>query len=731
MSAATFPRQDITETERNAKDKSHYKQCIDYAIDRFHNYGSARNAKIKRMYDGYNGVNSEAALKPYNFTYGNKRANKVKYIDYRLCRTMIDKVIGEQLEMPINGTVYTTNPDAKVRRLEEVSVLAGMHYARKEIEQLRNMVNVDVFNGMPIPEVAEGESVFSLMPKKSQNEAVMQTIIERQIDLLKMRVIYNMCCSDLTLTSGCFMKVGINEEGLVYSRSIPAEDAMYEESKRDPFLDRSPYIGEQRIMFLHDIITEYNPSKEIRDTLAAYASDTGTIPNDMFSRNYEMDNGVLGYRVYTIEWIGLETSYIKKYKDKDGNDREIIVSNEYFEENEKRINREIRNGKYVIEKRYKQALYEATRIGHDTYINMRKVKNIPTSWNNPTWTMRTYVGLLFNTVGGTRVSLKQMTEHIDKTYNMVMWQIRREMAKAKGKQIAFDLALLPRGYDLKTIFYNMSEEGVIVYNSSDEGNLSGKDGGNSNPFKEFDIGISQTVGVLIPLKIELERMAERITGITPDRMGDIKASSTAYGAQQSIAASRTITAPMFFYFNEFIERSLRLMCELTKISWGVLRPEKGDMVLGAEMQDFLMVTSDIAFDDYGFALADSSKEMRIREMIRAYMPQVLNANPELLPEVVEAELKNTVSEVIGVYRKAVNEVRKINAAAQQAEREAREAEAQIKNGAIVQASAQSANAQLASQGIKAVADVAKQGQKASDQMVLDMNNQAAQQSKRR
>jgi hypothetical protein len=112
------------------------------------------------------------------------------------------------------------------------------------------------------------------------------------------------------------------------------------------------------------------------------------------------------------------------------------------------------------------------------------------------------------------------------------------------------------------------------------------------------------------------------------------------------------------------------------------------MVLGAEMQDFLMVTSDIAFDDYGFALADSSKEMRIREMIRAYMPQVLNANPELLPEVVEAELKNTVSEVIGVYRKAVNEVRKINAAAQQAEREAREAEAQIKNGAIVQASSQ-------------------------------------------
>lgn len=724
-SVSSFPRQDIPESEKNAKGQKFFKDCIDYAVSRFLKNVGPRNAKIRRMYDRYNGINSPAATRPFDFTYGANKANVAKYIDYRLCRTMIDKVVGEQLEMPINGTVYTTNPEAKVRRLEEVSVLAGMHYARPQIEKLRGMVNVDIFNGMPMPEVPEGKSVFELMPKKSQNESVMQTIIQRQIDALKMRVIYNQCCSDLTLTSTSFLFMGINQEGLVYSRSILPEDAIYEESKRDPFLDRSPYLGEQRIMFSHDIISEFNPSKEVRDQLARYESDHSSIPSDLFSQNYEINDGILGFRVYTIEWIGLEISYLKRFKDKDGNDREIVVSSDYYEKNENKINREVKNGKYEIERRYKKVLYEATRIGHDIYLQMGKVKNIPTSWANPSWTMHRYVALLYNTIGGTRVSLKQLTEHIDHSYNLIMWQINRELVKAKGKYIVVDASLIPKGQTMKDVLYNVVQEGVLVVNSSDEGNVSGKDGSNTVPIKDYDLGVSQSLNVLIPLKQDLERMAERITGINPYRMGEIQASSTAYGAQQSIQASRTITAPMFFYFNEFIERSMRLMCELTKISWGILRPDKGDMVLGAEKLDYLQVTSDIAFDDYGYALADTTKEMRIREIIRAYMPQVLNANPELLPEVVEAELKDTISEAIGTYRKAIDEMRKIQAQQAAAAQEAAQAQAETKNSAIVEASQNSAQAQLASQGIKAMADVAKQGQKSADQAILDMNNQAA------
>jgi hypothetical protein len=558
MAASSFPRQDITESEKNAKDKQFYKDCVDYAVLRFQNYGATRHAKIRRRYDRYNGINTSAAMRPFNFTYGPDKANVAKYIDYRLSRTMLDKVVGEQLEMPINGTVYTTNPDAKVRKLEEVSVLAGMHYARPQIEKLRSMVNVDIFNGMPVPELKEGQSVFELMPKKSQNESVMQTIIERQIDALKMRVIYNQCCQDTVLTNTCFMKLGIDDEGLVYARSILPEDAIYEESKRDPFLDRSPFLGEHRIMFLHDIITEFNPSKDIRDRLALYETDHSAIPNDLFANNYEITDGILGFRVYTIEWIGLETSYIKRYKDQDGNDREIIVSNEYFEENQKKINREVKKGKYVIERRYKKVLYEATRIGHDIYVQMGKVKNIPTSWSNPSWTMRRYVALLYNTVGGTRVPLAQMTEHIDHSYNMVMWQINRELAKAKGNNVVYDKAFLPKGKTVKDVMYNMANESLLIIDSSDEGNVSGKEGVGSTGFKEIDLGVSQSISVLIPLKMDLERMVERITGITPDRMGDIKASSTAYGAQQSIQASRTITAPMFFYFNEFYAPDVRI-----------------------------------------------------------------------------------------------------------------------------------------------------------------------------
>src|ERR1044072_7411314 len=177
---ASFPRQDISENEKYQDDQKFFKDCIDYAVGRHNDRRKTRVPKIRRMGNGYNGINDERENAHLNKTYGPD--NIVKYIDYRLCRAKIDLIIGEQLQMPLNGTVYTTNPEARSQKLEDVSAIVGMHHAREQIDKLRGMVNVDVFNGMPLPEVPEGKTIFETMSPKLKNEMIMQIIMKQQVE---------------------------------------------------------------------------------------------------------------------------------------------------------------------------------------------------------------------------------------------------------------------------------------------------------------------------------------------------------------------------------------------------------------------------------------------------------------------------------------------------------------------------------------------------------------------
>ena len=139
---------------------------------------------------------------------------------------------------------------------------------------------------------------------------------------------------------------------------------------------------------------------------------------------------------------------------------------------------------------------------------------------------------------GIRVSLLEMLDDISFLYNVVMFQINRELAKAKGKAVAYDLAGLPKGQTVKDVMYNLTDDGLYLYNSSQEGNKIGRDVMVQGTIKEIDLGVSNTIAVLLPLKNELQLMADRLTGITEERQGQIAASSTVTNAQSNIVASQ-------------------------------------------------------------------------------------------------------------------------------------------------------------------------------------------------
>lgn len=656
------------------------KQCLDYPIYCFDNVRLPQIRKINKLYDDYNGVIDSRGLDYINKTYGNE--NTTKYIDYRLARPKIDLVQGEWLGRPLNSTVYTINKDARDAKLNDYELKLGMIHAAKEIDKLRNIVGVNVFDGMPIPSENDG-SALSTNNVKTKNEMTMQLILNDQIKRQDLKTKLSSNFRDVEIAAECFGKVYIDNHGDVVYREIDPRDAIFEEIDRDPFLLQSPYLGERRLMFIHDIISQFDLTDKQRKLLNEIGFNSASYISARENNQrkyYQLIEKKLALEVFSLEWYSFKPYHTKVIPDKKNPSnpfRKSIDAN-FYNENKSEIDKDVAKGKYTIETKLKKVIWEGTRIGNDIYVNLREKPNIIGSLDRPFDTTSSYTGMLFNTIDNIRISLQESLVNISRVYNMVMFQINRELAKSKGKIIAYDLAYLPKDKTLKDVMHAMTNDGIYYYNSAEDGNISGQKIEVNGAIKEFDLGVSATMQILLNLKIELQNTADKLSGINEERSGNIAASSTATAATLSQQASRTLTEPMFYMFNRFTENVFNRVAEYSKISWGILKPEQGAMIIGDDGVQFLRATKDLANDDYGVFLADGRKEMEIRNTIRQLSMAAVNSGELRIHDVAKFELEETLAGAIGVVEKGWKEVKAIAVQQQQAQAEAAQQQLETK-----------------------------------------------------
>lgn len=648
------------------------KECVNYPIFQYDNSRIAQILKINVLYDNYNGIVDSRGLDYINKTYGNE--NTTKYIDYRLARPKIDLVQGEWLARPLNSIVYTINKDARDAKLNDYEVKLGMIHASKEIDKLRNVVGVNVFDGMPIPD-EDKNGALTTNNIKTKNEMVMQLILNDQIKRQDLKTKLSSNFRDVEIAAECFGKVYIDNKGDVVYREIDPRDAIFEEIDRDPFLLQSPYMGERRLMFIHDIISEFNLKDKELESLNNIASNTSayiTGRQGDTRKYYQLIDKKLALEVFTIEWYSFKPFFTKVIQDKKNPETPFrkSIDVDYYYDNKDEIDKDVSKGKYIIETKYKKVIWEGTRIGNDIYTNLREKPNIIGSLDRPFDTTMSYTGMLYNTIDNVRISLQESLVNISRVYNMVMFQINRELAKSKGKTIAYDLAYLPKDKTLKDVMHAMTNDGIYYYNSAEDGNISGQKVEVNGAIREFDLGVSATMQILINLKLELQATADKLCGINEERSGNIAASSTATGAQLSQQASRTLTEPMFYMFGRFTENVFNRVAECSKISWGLLKPEQGAMIIGDDGVQFLRATKDLANDDYGVFISDGRKENEIRNTIRQLSMAAVNAGELRIHDVAKFELEDTLQGAINVVEKGWKEVKEIGAKQQQDKQQA-------------------------------------------------------------
>lgn len=665
--AKKFPRQDVREIDKNPK---WYAEHLDFAEDLLRN-SDEKTRKMDRMINGYNGVVNPASHKWLTETYG--KPNKNKYIDYRIGKSKIDILHGEWLKTPLNSTVRTVDMESMKAKEERQNILMGAAYARKEIATLREN-GIDPLEGMALPDPSASDFQDQINPK-DRNEIIMQRIVDAVIEELDLIEKFGDNFMDAELVARAFSQIVVNQKtGSIDLEPVDPRDMIAFEFQKDPFYEKSFLMGRREKVPVNEILLKYDLTdaqrqrlEEIRDNFSDYMN------RDECKGKYSLLNGQYVVDVIHIEWLGMAPKYKKRspktksqmsFSDRDDGVVELPLNPNYYEYNKNKADKNAKSNKQSIVTEWEEQVYEARRIGHrgsGLDIECRK-KPLIARDRDTGRPQLSYTGVIIKPVNGESISIQEVIENFSNLYNIVQYQIVREIGKVKGKAIGYDRIGLPKGEKVTDVLHRLANDSFIDYSSGGSSNTGGKDLPLDRVLREIDLGLSTSFTYLVQFKQDILMSLDIITGINNERVGDIRASSTATNAMSAVEASRTITEALFFYMHKYQEKVLTKIAETAKVVWGLYKPEKLRAILGTEDYQYIMESGGLAEASYKVHLTNGRVEKMIKDDLGMYVDAYANSKELRFLDVMNFKLAKSLTEAKASIEKGWNEVQRIRQA---------------------------------------------------------------------
>ena len=607
-------------------------------------YLSGRTKDI-RNYLIYNGqVNQQDysyITEQYGLTY------PARLVNYPIITPKIDLLVGEEIRRPLDMKVTTINKDAIIRKLDHkvaITMRALLQDIHDEFEQQQGVSIIEQGTGMPVPEDIETYMKYNY---REMVEETAQDGLEYVINRYNVKDIFKEGFRDLLVTGKEFYKVEI-KNGDPFVRRVDPRQIVFDASAHSDYIDEANWVGEERYMSVNEINDEYKDELTEEDLLELENMRNAYYNSDQYSEyNASFDWIDAGYgketriRVIQCEWKSLRAIKYKVSENKYDPNRPFrkIVKDTY----------KARKGE-VVEVKYVDDIWEATKIGGKILIRARRRSNQVRSVDDPGTTPLSYVGCIYNNTTGKSVSMVDLLDNIQMLYNIVIYQIELAMARSGGKAVVYDVSQLPTnaGMDIQTVLYHLKTDGIIPINSKDEGNQVSS----FNQFQQIDFTLSQSVQQLINLKMMLEEMAGQISGVSRQREGAVGQYEYVGNVQRSVVQSATITESWFKSHAEVKQRVLERLCNLMKVCWA--GGKKAAMILGDGAYKFLNVMPDIALQDFGLYVGDSGKDDAMKQVVQQLSQAALQSGNIDLLNVIKVLKADTLTEAEKVLEKGMD-----------------------------------------------------------------------------
>lgn len=693
----SFPAQKLPMSKKTQAWK---EACVDYVVGAgdsgFGGNGRSRSDEMQTYYDLYNSIYNEKDLKYVTNPFKQDDGFPAMAQDYNIIKPYVDQLLGEETKRPFNFHPQRTS-DIAASELQEKAKEMLMDYIQATIASKLSPEQAARYEqALATGEIQTPEAIAKYVQKDYKDIAETEAYHALQFLKRKLNLTHEFYkgWKDALIGGEEIYYIGVIN-GDPYVERVNPMYFDYEHSLDLEFIDDAAWCRRKMIMSATEIYDRFydkmserqlnellelidqrpgagnNP--EIRKTSIDYESIKLHKINSFTDNPFDIDHIV----VYHCCWKSFKKiGFVTLLNPETGEVEEFQVDEDY----------KVTGTEQSVEWDWIIEVWEGYRIGDDMYIGIQPIEYQHISADNPNSQKLPYTGVVYNNTNSKPRSLVSMMKPLQYMYIVVWYRLELALSRDKGKVAVMDITQIPKSMniDVNKWMHYLSALGVAFINPYDEGwDIPGREGGKPSQFNQlssWDLTMSNVIAEYIQLMQKIEDMVAKLTGITPQRQGQIAASELVSNANTAVNMSYHITEPWFWNHNQVKRRVLTMLLNTSKAAWKDSKRYL-NYILDDATRAFVQLSDNFFYEDMDIFVDDSTKNQQYINQLKQLLQPAMQNGASLLDiaEIITLDnmsmIKNRLEEI---EQKRMEQMQQQQQAEQQAQQQMAEQQNQLK-----------------------------------------------------
>ena len=693
----SFPAQKLPMSKKTQAWK---EACVDYVVGAgdsgFGGNGRSRSDEMQTYYDLYNSIYNEKDLKYVTNPFKQDDGFPAMAQDYNIIKPYVDQLLGEETKRPFNFHPQRTS-DIAASEMQEKAKEMLMDYIQATIASKLSPEQAARYEqALATGEIQTPEAIAKYLQKDYKDIAETEAYHALQFLKRKLNLTHEFYkgWKDALIGGEEIYYVGVIN-GDPYVERVNPMYFDYEHSLDLEFIDDAAWCRRKMIMSATEIYDRFydkmserqlnellelidqrpgagnNP--EIRKTSMDYESIKLHKINSFTDNPFDVDH----ITVYHCCWKSFKKiGFVTLLNPETGEAEEFQVDEDY----------KVTGTEQSVEWNWIIEVWEGYRIGDDMYIGIQPIEYQHISADNPNSQKLPYTGVVYNNTNSKPRSLVSMMKPLQYMYIVVWYRLELALSRDKGKVAVMDITQIPKSMniDVNKWMHYLSALGVAFINPYDDGwDIPGREGGKPSQFNQlssWDLTMSNVIAEYIQLMQKIEDMVAKLTGITPQRQGQIAASELVSNANTAVNMSYHITEPWFWNHNQVKRRVLTMLLNTSKAAW---KDNKRylNYILDDATRAFVQLSDNFFYEDMDIFVDDSTKNQQYIDQLKQLLQPAMQNGASLLDiaEIITLDnmsmIKNRLEEI---EQKRMEQMQQQQQAEQQAQQQMAEQQNQLK-----------------------------------------------------
>lgn len=693
----SFPAQKLPMSKKTQAWK---EACVDYVVGAgdsgFGGNGRSRSDEMQTYYDLYNSIYNEKDLKYVTNPFKQDDGFPATAQDYNIIKPYVDQLLGEETKRPFNFHPQRTS-DIAASELQEKAKEMLMDYIQATIASKLSPEQAARYEqALATGEIQTPEAIAKYLQKDYKDIAETEAYHALQFLKRKLNLTHEFYkgWKDALIGGEEIYYIGVIN-GDPYVERVNPMYFDYEHSLDLEFIDDAAWCRRKMIMSATEIYDRFydkmserqlnellelidqrpgagnNP--EIRKTSIDYESIKLHKINSFTDNPFDVDH----ITVYHCCWKSFKKiGFVTLLNPETGEAEEFQVDEDY----------KVTGTEQSVEWDWIIEVWEGYRIGDDMYIGIQPIEYQHISADNPNSQKLPYTGVVYNNTNSKPRSLVSTMKPLQYMYIVVWYRLELALSRDKGKVAVMDITQIPKSMniDVNKWMHYLSALGVAFINPYDEGwDIPGREGGKPSQFNQlssWDLTMSNVIAEYIQLMQKIEDMVAKLTGITPQRQGQIAASELVGNTNTAVSMSYHITEPWFWNHNQVKRRVLTMLLNTSKAAWKDSKRYL-NYILDDATRAFVQLSDNFFYEDMDIFVDDSTKNQQYIDQLKQLLQPAMQNGASLLDiaEIITLDnmsmIKNRLEEI---EQKRMEQMQQQQQAEQQAQQQMAEQQNQLK-----------------------------------------------------